>query len=80
MENPIPYKRGNILVHGLICCKNVCGYWNRDVNGTTNIYKIAYNAIIIKQDQNIYQEATIEVSFHFIQKDVVLNLQGCKID
>ena len=45
MENPRPYKTGNILVHGLICCKNGCGYWNRDVNGATNIYKIAYNAI-----------------------------------
>ena len=43
--NPRPYKTGNILVHGLICCKNGCSYWNRDVNGATNIYKIAYNAI-----------------------------------
>jgi hypothetical protein len=31
-------------------------YWNRDVNGTTNIYKIAYNAINNK-DQIIYPEA-----------------------
>ncbi len=45
MENPRPYKTGNILVHGLIRCKNGCGYWNRDVNGATNIYRIAYNAI-----------------------------------
>ena len=44
-ENPKPFRSGNILVHGLICCKNGCGYWNRDVNGATNIYKIAYNAI-----------------------------------
>ena len=47
-ENPRPYRTGNILVHGLIRCKNEeCGrhYWNRDVNGATNIYKIAYNAI-----------------------------------
>ena len=44
-ENPRPFRTGNILVHGLICCKNKCGYWNRDVNGATNIYKIAYNAI-----------------------------------
>ena len=39
------YKTGNVIVHGLLCCKNGCGYWNRDVNGATNIYKIAYNAI-----------------------------------
>jgi transposase len=44
-ENPKPYRSGNVLIHGLICCKNGCGYWNRDVNGATNIYKIAYNAI-----------------------------------
>ena len=52
MENPRPYKRGNIIVHGLICCKNGCGYWNRDVNGATNIYKIAYNAINNKERPN----------------------------
>ena len=52
MENPRPYKTGNIIVHGLICCKNGCGYWNRDVNGATNIYKIAYNAINNKDRPN----------------------------
>ena len=43
MKNPRPYKRGNILVHGLICCKNGCDcckngcdYCNRHVNGATN--------------------------------------------
>jgi hypothetical protein len=44
-ENPKPYRSGNVLIHGLIRCKNGCGYWNRDVNGATNIYRIAYNAI-----------------------------------
>jgi hypothetical protein len=43
---------GNVLVHGLICCKNGCGYWNRDVNGATHIYKIAYNAINNKERPN----------------------------
>ena len=52
IKNPRPYKTGNILVHGLICCKNGCGYWNRDVNGATNIYKIAYNAINNKARPN----------------------------
>ena len=28
---------------------SACGYWNRDVNGSTNIYKIAYNAINNKE-------------------------------
>ena len=45
MENPRPYRNGSVLVHGLIRCKNGCGYWNRDTNGATNIYKIAFNAI-----------------------------------
>jgi len=44
-ENPKPYKRCNILVHGLISCKNCSNVWNRDVNGATNIYRIANNAI-----------------------------------
>ena len=51
-ENPKPYRTGNIIVHGLICCKNGCGYWNRDVNGSTNIYKIAYNVINNKERPN----------------------------
>ena len=33
----------------MICCKNGFGYWNRDVNGATNIYKIAYNVINNKE-------------------------------
>ena len=44
-KNPKPYKSGNILVHGLLTCKKCSGVWNRDVNGATNIYKIAKNAI-----------------------------------
>jgi transposase len=51
-KNPKPFRSGNVLVHGLICCKNGCGYWNRDVNGATNIYKIAYNAINNKKRPN----------------------------
>jgi hypothetical protein len=51
-KNPKPYRTGNIIVHGLICCKNGCGYWNRDVNGATNIYKIAYNTINNKARPN----------------------------
>ena len=52
MKNPRPYRTGNVIVHGLICCKNGCGYWNRDVNGATNIYKIASNAINNKARPN----------------------------
>jgi transposase len=44
-ENPKPYKNNNILVHGLTSCKSCFNVWNRDVNGATNIYKIAKNAI-----------------------------------
>jgi hypothetical protein len=44
-ENPKPYKSGNILVHGLLSCKNCSNVWNRDVNSATNIYRIAKNAI-----------------------------------
>ena len=60
-ENPKPYRTGNIIVHGLICCKNGCGYWNRDVNGATNIYKIANNAINNKERPN-YLSRNINLS------------------
>ena len=33
------------LVHGLLRCKSGCGEWNRDRNGSSNIYKIAFQAI-----------------------------------
>jgi hypothetical protein len=33
------------LVHGLLRCKSGCGLWNRDRNGSSNIYKIAENVI-----------------------------------
>jgi transposase len=44
-KNPKPYKSSNILVHGALRCKNCEAVWNRDVNGATNIYRIAKNAI-----------------------------------
>ena len=33
------------LVHGLLRCKSGRGLWNRDRNGSSNIYKIAETAI-----------------------------------
>jgi hypothetical protein len=33
------------LIHELLRCKSGCGLWNRDRNGSSNIYKIADNAI-----------------------------------
>ena len=44
-KNPKSYKSGNILVHGALRCKNCAVIWNRDVNGATNICRIAKNAI-----------------------------------
>jgi hypothetical protein len=44
-ENPRPNKNELRLVHGLLRCKSGCGAWNRDRNGSTNIYKIACQAI-----------------------------------
>jgi len=41
-ENPRPNKDDMRLVHGLLHCKNGCGKWNRDRNGSSNIHKIAY--------------------------------------
>ena len=44
-ENPRPNKDEMRLVHGLLRCKSGCGLWNRDRNGSSNIYKIAETAI-----------------------------------
>lgn len=44
-KNPRPNKDETRLVHGLLRCKSGCGSWNRDRNGASNIYKIAYQAI-----------------------------------
>ena len=44
-ENPKPFRTNLRLVHGLFSCKNCANVWNRDTNGATNIYKIAYNSI-----------------------------------
>jgi hypothetical protein len=44
-KNPRPNKDDMWLVHGLLRCKSGCGVWNRDRNGSSNIYKIAYQAI-----------------------------------
>ena len=44
-KNPRPNKDEMLLVHGLLRCKSGCGAWNRDRNGSSNIYKIAYQAI-----------------------------------
>ena len=52
-KNPEPFRSGNVLVHGLICCKNLCGYSNRHINGAINIYNISYNTIN-KRAQIIY--------------------------
>jgi hypothetical protein len=44
-ENPKPFRNNLSLVHGLLSCKNCANVWNRDCNGSKNIYKIAYNSI-----------------------------------
>ena len=60
-ESPRPYRRKDILfpVHGLLRCKNKkCDcYWNIDVNGATNIYKIAYNAVNNKEGPKYLQRS-----------------------
>ena len=44
-KNPRPNKDDIRLVHGLLRCNSGCGLWNRDRNGSSNIYKIAEAAI-----------------------------------
>jgi hypothetical protein len=44
-EHPNKKKDEIRLIHGLLRCKSGCGLWNRDRNGSSNIYKIAKQAI-----------------------------------
>jgi len=44
-QNPNKKKDEMRLIHRLLRCKSGCGLWNRDRNGSSNIYKIAFNAI-----------------------------------
>jgi len=46
-KNPRPYGTGNITIHSLLRCKNVkCNkFYDRDVNGASNILNIALHHI-----------------------------------
>ena len=44
-DNPKPWKDNVIIRHGAVSCKNCHTLWNRDENSSSNIFKIAYNAI-----------------------------------
>ena len=73
--DPFPYSGTTTTcnAYGLICCKNGCGYWNRDVNGATNIYKIAYNAVNNKERPNyLSRRRTSKIKIYIIQKRINL--------
>ena len=45
--NPRPFRNGTVKIHALLRCQNEsCGvWWNRDVNGAKNIWRIADCAV-----------------------------------
>ena len=45
-DNPKPFREGRILRHGLVKCTTCSRLWNRDTNASSNIWKIARNAIL----------------------------------
>ena len=45
VDNPKPYREGRILRHGLVKCQTCSRLWNRDTNASSNIWKVARNAI-----------------------------------
>ena len=50
------------LIHGLLRCKSGCGVWNRDRNGSSNIYKIADNAInSVERPSYLCRETNCEI-------------------
>ena len=44
-DNPKPYREGRVLRHGLVKCQTCSRLWNRDTNASSNIWKVAGNAI-----------------------------------
>jgi hypothetical protein len=46
VDNPKPYREGRILRHGLVKCQTCSRLWNRDTNASSNIWKVAKNAIL----------------------------------
>jgi hypothetical protein len=88
-KNPKPYKSNNILVHGLIKCKTCLCVWNRDVNGATNICRIAKNVINgierpkylcrEKKDENENENVKVEKPKKGIQKKVNKSVKVCDL-
>ena len=69
-KNPDKRKDDLRLIHGLLRCKSGCGLWNRDRNGSSNIYKIAYNAIHkIERPSYLCRE---------IKREVIIRTQRCR--
>lgn len=80
-KNSKPYKSGNILVHGLISCKNCNNVWNRDVNGATNIFKIAKNAINkIERPKYLCRETKIVIDKNEINKIKKIRVSKKKVN
>lgn len=71
-ENPKPYRSGEYLVHGVIRCKNCQAVWNRDVNGATNIYRIAKQAIFGKPRPDYLSRSKIEINIRKLTERVDL--------
>jgi transposase len=55
-KNPKPYKDDIKTVHSLLRCKNVnCNkYYDRDVNGSKNILKLAFHHIKFGERKNTF--------------------------
>ena len=61
IKNPRPYRREKnptVKVHGLIRCTSCCCVWNRDVNGSKNIYKVSIAAVNGKERPEYLQRTT----------------------
>ena len=51
-DNPKPYRKNCILVHSLLRCNK---FWDRDINGSLNILKLADNYIKTKERINSFK-------------------------
>lgn len=69
-KNPDKRKDDLRLIHGLLRCKSGCGLWNRDRNGSSNIYKIAYNTVHKKERPSYLCRET--------KKEVIIHTKRCR--
>ena len=70
------------MVNALLRCQNCCGVWNRDSNGSNNIYKIAKNSIdkLIRPGHLLIKQSKVMIKLTVRVKQLNGSLPSNKMD